>query len=116
MAIVWPVTKNAPGALGVGSGTALLLGAVLGPGVLVLPKLAAAAAGPASLLAWAGLLALSVPVAITFAALGARHPDGGGAASFAAKAFGPRAAAAVGLWFYCAVPIGAPAAGLIGAD
>ncbi|MEQ4714919.1 amino acid permease [Nonomuraea sp. B19D2] len=100
--------------IGAGQGTALLVGAVLGPGMLVLPHLAAAAAGPASVLAWAGLLALSVPVALTFAALGARYPDGGGVASFAGLAFGRHAAAVVGWWFYGAVPVGTVAGALIG--
>ncbi|MFC6883536.1 MULTISPECIES: APC family permease [Actinomadura] len=102
--------------LGLGQGTALFVGAVLGPGVLALPHLAAAAAGPSSILAWAVLLALSVPVALTFAALGARHPDGGGVAAFAARAFGRRVSAVVGLWFYAAVPVGVLAGALIGGD
>ncbi|MGW2599119.1 APC family permease [Streptomyces klenkii] len=100
--------------LGVGSGTALCAGAVLGPGVLALPSLAADAAGPASILAWLVLLVTSVPVALSFAALGARFPDGGGVATFVHRAAGPRAAAAVGWWFYGAVPIGVVAAALIG--
>lgn len=100
--------------IGAGHGTALLVGAVLGPGMLVLPHLAAEAAGPASVLAWAGLLALSVPVALTFAALGARYPDGGGVASFAGLAFGRPAAAVAGWWFYGAVPIGTVAGALVG--
>ncbi|MFB9719446.1 APC family permease [Planobispora longispora] len=106
----------APGArLGTGQGTALLLGGVLGPGVLALPHLAAAAAGPASIVAWAALLALSVPVGLTFAAMGGRFPDGGGAATFAARAFGPRTAAVTGWWFYFAIPVGVPAGAMIGA-
>ena len=40
--------------LGIASGAALYVGAVLGPGVLLVPALAAQAAGPASVLAWAG--------------------------------------------------------------
>ena len=60
------------------SATALYVGAVLGPGVLILPALAAEAAGPASVIAWVGLLALSAPLAITFAALGVRQPEAGG--------------------------------------
>ncbi|NUT43884.1 MAG: amino acid permease, partial [Thermoactinospora sp.] len=71
-------------------------------------------AGPASVLAWAGLLVLSVPVALTFAALGVRHPDGGGVASFAGLAFGRPAAAVVGWWFYGAVPVGTVAGALVG--
>ena len=41
-----------------------MLGGVLGPGMLVLPHLAAQAAGPASVLAWAALIVVSVPVAV----------------------------------------------------
>ncbi|MDT0344405.1 APC family permease [Streptomyces litchfieldiae] len=102
--------------LGMGTGAALCVGAVLGPGVLALPASAAATAGPASVLAWLGLVGLSLPVAMVFAALGARHPDGGGVATFVRRAFGPTAAAPVGWWFYWAVPLGVPAAALIGGE
>jgi amino acid efflux transporter len=88
------------------------VGAVLGTGVIALPALAARTAGPASLLAWLGLVLASIPLAATFAALGARHPDSGGVSTYARKAFGPRAAALVGWWFYSAVPAGAPAAAI----
>ena len=40
-------------------GAALYIGAILGPGLLLLPGLAAAEAGPASILAWIALLGLS---------------------------------------------------------
>ncbi|MEV4096494.1 amino acid permease [Streptosporangium saharense] len=100
--------------LGAWQGTALLVGAVLGPGMLVLPHLAAISAGPASVLAWAGLLALSVPVAATFAALGTLNPGGGGVAAFVRPVFGPRAEAVVGWWFYGAVPLGTLAGALVG--
>ncbi|MGP3999338.1 APC family permease [Streptomyces sp. 8N706] len=102
------------GKLGLGEGTALYIGAVLGPGVLALPALAAAAAGPASVVAWAGLLALSIPVAVAFAALGARFPDGGGVSTFVSRAFGARAAACVGWWFYAGVPVGVLAGAMVG--
>ena len=75
------------------SATALYVGAVLGPGVLLIPALAAEAAGPASIVAWAALLLLSVPLAVTFAALGVRHPEAGGTAAYARAGFGPRAGA-----------------------
>ncbi|MFL6136577.1 MAG: APC family permease [Frankiaceae bacterium] len=93
-------------------GTALYVGVVLGTGVIALPALAADVAGPASLLAWLGLAILSAPLAATFAALGARHPDAGGVASYAGLAFGERAAAIVGWCFFFSVPVGAPAAAL----
>ncbi|TDD93463.1 amino acid permease [Actinomadura rubrisoli] len=102
--------------LGLSQGTALFVGAVLGPGVLALPHLAAAAAGPSSIIAWAALLALSVPVALTFATLGARHPDAGGVATFAARAFGPRLATIAGICFFAVVPVGVLAGALIGGD
>ncbi len=100
--------------LGVWQGTATVLGGVLGPGMLVLPHLAAQAAGPASVLAWAALIVISIPVAFTFALLGLRHPDGGGVAHFAGIALGRSAYAMVGWWFYAAVPIGVLAGALAG--
>ncbi|MCQ4214640.1 APC family permease, partial [Streptomyces longispororuber] len=102
--------------LGVVTGAALCVGAVLGPGALTLASTAAATAGPASVLAWAVLVAVSLPVALVFAALGARRPDSGGVAAFVREAFGARAAAPVGWWFYWAVPLGVPAAALIGGE
>jgi amino acid efflux transporter len=109
-------TPAVGGHLDVPQGAALTIGAVLGTGVISLPALAVQAAGPASLLAWAGLLLLSVPLATTFAALGARYPDGGGVSTYARKAFGARAATVVGWCFFFAIPIGAPtAAGFAGA-
>ncbi|MDQ0990799.1 APC family permease [Streptomyces sp. V3I7] len=100
------------GRLTVWQGTALYVGAVLGTGVIALPALAARAAGPASLLAWLGMVLLSVPLAATFSALGARYPDGGGVSTYVRHAFGGRAAAVVGWCFYFAVPAGCPAAGM----
>ncbi|MCP2321976.1 amino acid efflux transporter [Hamadaea flava] len=100
--------------LGVWAGTAMVLGGVLGPGMLVLPHLAATAAGPGAIVAWAGLVVVSVPVAITFARLGARLPGGGGVAHYAGAAFGRWAYALVGWWFFAAVPIGTLAGALAG--
>jgi len=100
--------------LTVAQGAALSIGAVLGTGVIALPALAAQTAGPASLLAWIVLIALSVPLAATFAALGARYPDSGGVSTYVRSAFGSRLAAVVGWCFYFAVPAGAPAAAMFG--
>src|SRR3954463_16580469 len=94
----------------VSQGTALSVGAVLGTGVISMPAMAAAVAGPASLLAWLALILLSAPLAWTFAALGARHPDGGGVSTYGRLALGPHAAAAGGWCFSFAVPLGAPEA------
>jgi amino acid efflux transporter len=97
--------------LTVPQGAAVSIGAVLGTGVISLPALGAQVAGPASLVAWLALVVLSVPLATTFAALGARYPDAGGVSTYVRRAFGPRLAAIVGWCFYFAVPVGAPAAG-----
>ena len=97
-------------------GTAMYVGAVLGTGVIALPALAAETAGPASLLAWAGLVVVSAPLAAVFAALGARHPDAGGVSTYARLAFGERAAAMVGWWFFFCIPSGMTAAGLFAGD
>lgn len=100
------------GHLSMAQGVALYVGAVVGTGVIAMPALAARVAGPASLLAWGALVLASIPLAATFATLGARHPDAGGVSTYARQAFGPRAAALVGWWFYTAVPVGSPAAAL----
>lgn len=88
----------------------MYIGSVLGTGAITLPALAAKVAGPGSLLAWLGLAILSAPLAVTFAALGARYPDSGGVATYARLAFGDWAATAVGWCFYFAIPLGGPAA------
>ncbi|MEJ3746141.1 amino acid permease [Actinomycetes bacterium KLBMP 9797] len=98
--------------LTVPQGAALSIGAVLGTGVIALPALAADIAGPASLVAWLALIALSAPLAATFAALGARYPDAGGVSTYVRRAFGPRASAVVGWCFYFAIPCGAPPAAM----
>jgi len=99
--------------LSVPQGAALSTGAVLGTGVITLPAIAAGIAGPASLVAWFALVVLSIPLASTFAAMGARFPDSGGVSTYVRRAFGPGAGAAVGWCFYFAVPVGAPPAALM---
>jgi amino acid efflux transporter len=100
--------------LGVLQGSALYLGALIGPGLLLVPALAAERAGAASIVAWAGLLLLSAPLAITFAALGIRHPVAGGVSTYVREGLGDGAGAVTGGWFLAAVLVGAPAVSLIG--
>ncbi|MGI5243198.1 APC family permease [Dactylosporangium sp. CA-139066] len=94
--------------------TALYIGSLLGPGVLTLPALAAAIAGPGSLLAWATLVAASVPLAATFTALAVRYPHSGGVSAVAGRAYGPRAFAVIGFWFTAATPMAVYVAAHIG--
>jgi amino acid efflux transporter len=95
---------------------ALYMSSVLGSGVLVLPGLAAQIAGPASLVAWVALSAISYPLAYTFASLSARKPESGGVYSFARESLGPGAANAVGWLFILWYVTGAPAVTVIAAS
>ena len=67
-------------AVGVGAvrGTALFVAAIVGPGILTLPALAAAQAGPASLLVLGALLRSRRRSRFTFAGLNAAVPGGEG--------------------------------------
>ena len=100
--------------LGIIRGASLYVGALIGPGVLLVPALAAQAAGASSIVAWGALLVLSAPLAITFAALGVRHPVSGGVSAYVREGLGDRAAAITGGCFLAAVLMGGPAVALIG--
>jgi amino acid efflux transporter len=108
------MTANTAPPLSVPRGAALYIGALLGPGVLLLPGLAASIAGPAAILAWAGLLGVSALFAVMFTALGTRYPGEGGVSAYAAAGLGPRAGYAVGWSFLLGVVAGAPVVCLIG--
>jgi amino acid efflux transporter len=112
-----PVTQpGGPVPLSVFRGTALYVGALLGPGLLLLPGLAARAAGPASILAWAGLLVVSALLAVVFATLGRAHPGARGVAGYTAAGLGPAAGRVVSWCFLAGVVGGAPVVCLIGAS
>ena len=96
-------------------GVALYVGALLGPGLLVLPGLAAAQAGPASILAWIGLLVLSGLVAVVFARFGVMHSSAAGVARYARLGLGPWAGRAVGWCFLGGIVSGAPVVCYLGA-
>jgi amino acid efflux transporter len=95
-------------------GAALYVGALIGPGLLLIPALATGIAGPASIVSWLALLALSAPIALVFGALATRHPVAGGVSAYSKEAFGADASAVTGIWFVAAVVLGGPAVALIG--
>ena len=97
-------------------GAALYIGAILGPGLLLLPGLAAAQAGPASILAWLALLGLSGLFAAVFSALGRQVPSAGGVMGYVTAGLGRRAGRATGWMFLAGVVGGAPIVCLIGAS
>ena len=118
LAVPRPSAAVAPAAsprLTTARGAALYIGALLGPGLLLLPGLAAAQAGPASLLAWAGLLGLSAHFAVVFTALGRAFPSAGGVIGYVAAGLGARQGLAAGWSFLAGVIAGAPVVCLIGA-
>lgn len=111
-----PAAREHTGSLGLVQGTALYVAAVLGTGILVLPGLAASAAGPASVVAVVGVFLLSIPLAGTFAVLASRYPDSGGVASYVRRALGPTWARMTGYWFFFGVGAGAPVVAMLGAE
>jgi amino acid efflux transporter len=102
--------------IGLTSAVALYSGAVLGTGILVLPAVAAETAGPASIIAWTGLSLLSLPLALTFAALGRRQPVAGGFTAYIVRAFGRRWGAIAGWLFLAQVPTGTAFVGFLAAS
>ena len=109
------VTAHA-GSIGLVQASALYIAAVLGTGILALPALAAGEAGPASILSVVAVLVLSIPLAGTFAALAARHPDSGGVATYVRIALGATAARIAGYLFYFGVSAGTPVVAVLGAS
>jgi len=97
-------------------GAALYIGALLGPGLLLLPGLAAAEAGPASILAWLALLVLSGLFAAVFAAWGQHSPSAGGVIGYVTAGLGRRAGLVTGWAFLAGVVCGAPLVCIIGAS
>lgn len=104
------------GTLSTAHGVSLNVGALLGPSLLLLPGLAAAVAGPASIISWLSMLAVSGLLAIVFTAFGLRTPSGGGVAAYVASAFGSRFGTATAWCFLAGVIAGAPVVCLIGGN
>ncbi|MGY5452598.1 L-methionine/branched-chain amino acid transporter [Agarivorans sp. MS3-6] len=106
----------AQGRLSVIQGASLLVSALLGSSVLIIPALAASASGVYSLLAWLLMIIAMLPVVFTFGALGKRYPHESGTAHYVQQAFGEDAAKAIG-WVYLSIaPIGPPVVFIAGAS
>ncbi|MFJ2821872.1 APC family permease [Streptomyces toxytricini] len=101
--------------LGPAAGTAMAVGAVLGPGVLVLPALTVRTAGPAALVAWGSMAVFSLALAVALGRAGARLPQADGIVAYARAAFGPRTTALTGYWLLGSVPLAVPVIALVGA-
>jgi amino acid efflux transporter len=110
------ITSPAQASLSVPRGVVLQVGALLGPGILLLPGLASAKAGPASILAWAGLLVVSALLAIVFAALGVRYPSEAGVGTYTERGLGVRAGRTVSWCFLAGIVTGGPVVCIIGGN
>jgi len=97
-------------------GVGMLVAALLGSGVFIIPAIAASVAGSWSLLAWLIMGLLILPIVFTFAALGNKHPHAGGTAYFVQLAFGDKAARIVSWLFIWVVALGAPVIVITGAN
>ncbi len=93
---------------------ALYVGAVLGPGVLFIPAVAAREAGLRR--SWRGRACSRCRSRWRRRSRRSARaqPEAGGTAAYVRKAFGRRAGAATGWWFLGGVVIGAPAVALVG--
>ncbi|HZW56183.1 MAG TPA: amino acid permease [Nitrososphaerales archaeon] len=109
-------TPNLRKAITLKYAVALYVSSVLGPGILVVPGLAAQVAGPASILAWIFLSFASYPFAYTFASLSARKAESGGVYSFSKESFGVGAGTVTSWLFAFWFITGAPAVTLIAAS
>lgn len=94
---------------------ALAITIVVGSGALVLPGIAYQEAGSAALYGWLLAAAITVPLLVLFARLGAAHPGAGGIAGFVQAAFGRRLAAGVELLIIGTFGLGMPGIALTGA-
>lgn len=96
-------------------GIGLLVTTLLGTGVFVVPSITADAIGSQSLFAWALLLLVTIPITLTFAALGKRYPHAGGVPHMVGKAFGTIWEKYAAFLFITMLPVAVPAALVIGA-
>ncbi|PMH45338.1 hypothetical protein BCU68_10750 [Vibrio sp. 10N.286.49.B3] len=108
------MTNNAK--LSIFQGANLLLSALLGSSILIIPALAATESGIYSLLGWVLIILVMIPIVITFTGLGREYPHEGGTAHYVSHAFGQPASKAIA-WLYLAIaPIGPPVVFITGAS
>jgi amino acid efflux transporter len=98
----------------IGHAIMLFMGSVLGGGILILPSLTVAVAGPGSIFAWILIIVASLPIAMMFGYLSTAFPKAGGIAVFTGNAFGNHAGNITGWLYFFILPCGQPAVMLAG--
>jgi basic amino acid/polyamine antiporter, APA family len=96
--------------------TCIGVNAIVGSGIYLFPGRLSAALGPASVLAWIATGLLCLPLAFTYAVLGAGEDRAGGSFRYTQRAFGTAPAFAVGwsAWVTSVISWAAVASGLPG--
>lgn len=94
-------------------GCVLAIGSIAGSGILFLPSLTYALAGPDVLLVWLGSTLLCFPMLFMFSDMVKSVPDGSGIEGFIGRGLGPRVASSVPILFLALVSIGIPAGSLV---
>ncbi len=89
-------------------GIAVVVVALLGSGVFIVPAIGASISGANSLLAWVLISFAILPIAYTFGIFGKTYPHFEGSAYFIQKAFGKNIGKTVGLIYLSIIPIGPP--------
>lgn len=87
-----PPTRKKTQGIGVSALVVFYVSSIVGTGILLVPGLTEAQAGPAALLAWVALALASYPFARFFAEVSARNPHASGLGSVVAGASGPATA------------------------
>ncbi len=89
-------------------GIAVVVVALLGSGVFIVPAIGASISGANSLLAWVLISFAILPIAYTFGIFGKTYPHFEGSAYFIQKTFGKNIGKTVGLMYLSIIPIGPP--------
>ncbi|BCS87657.1 APC family permease [Pseudodesulfovibrio sediminis] len=107
------MSKNTMGALQL---SGLIVGAVLGSGIVLLPPIAQAQLGTWAIMGWVIILSLGAVFAGVFAKLALAFPGSEGVPIAVREAFGPRAGQLVSNYIICAVLCGPVAVLMTAAD
>ncbi|MBT2406356.1 MULTISPECIES: APC family permease [unclassified Streptomyces] len=101
--------------IGVPALVVFYVSSIVGTGILLVPGLTKAQAGPAALLAWVALAVASYPFARFFAEISARSPDAAGLGSMVEAGFGPRHGRTASRLLLVTYAIGNPVMGVVSA-